>query len=72
MPQKYSILDIAYTVGKILGIKPRFVYKPKRAGDVRHTLADISLAKKYLGYKPSVNFEDGMKKTVEYFGKFYA
>ena len=69
---KHSIMEIAYTVSKILKIKPRFIYKPNRAGDVRHTLADITLAKKFLGYKPSVNFEDGMKKTVEYFREFYA
>jgi len=68
---KHSILDIAYTVSKILKIKPRFIYKPKRAGDVRHTLADTTLAKKFLGYKPLVNFEEGMKKTVEYFREFY-
>ncbi|MBI5574320.1 MAG: SDR family oxidoreductase [Elusimicrobia bacterium] len=70
--EKHSILEIANTVSKILKIKPRFIYKPKRAGDVRHTLADITLAKKFLGYKPLVNFEDGMKKTVEYFREFYA
>lgn len=69
---KHSILEIAYNVGKVLKIKPKFIFKPKRAGDVRHTLADITLAKKFLGYKPLVNFEDGMKKTVEYFREFYA
>ncbi|HAX61806.1 MAG TPA: LPS biosynthesis protein WbpP [Elusimicrobia bacterium] len=69
---KHSILEIAYNVGKVLGIKPKFIFGPKRAGDVRHTLADITLAKKFLGYKPLVNFEDGMKKTVEYFREFYA
>ena len=67
----HSILEIAHTVSKILKIKPRFIYKPKRAGDVRHTLADVTLAKKFLGYKPLINFEDGMKKTVEYFRKEY-
>ncbi|MFH1540660.1 MAG: SDR family oxidoreductase [Elusimicrobiota bacterium] len=70
--KKHSILEIAYNVGKVLGIKPKFVYKPKRVGDVRHTLADITFAGKILKYKPLINFEDGMKKTVEYFRKFYA
>ncbi|MEW6556233.1 MAG: SDR family oxidoreductase [Elusimicrobiota bacterium] len=68
---KHSVLEIARTVSKILKIKPRFVYKPKRAGDVRHTLADITLAKRFLGYKPLVNFEVGMKKTIKYFNEFY-
>lgn len=69
---KHSVLEIAHTVSKILKIKPKFIYKPKRAGDVRHTLADITLAKKFLKYKPLVNFENGMKKTVEYFKKEFA
>lgn len=68
--ERNSVLDIAYTVCRILKIKPKLVFKPVRAGDVRHTLADISLAKKYLRFKPSVNFKDGMKKTVEYFKKY--
>ncbi|MDD5687460.1 MAG: SDR family oxidoreductase [Elusimicrobia bacterium] len=68
---KHSILEIANTISKITRIKPKFIFKPKRVGDVRHTLADISLAKKYLGYKPSVNFEEGMEKTIDYFREFY-
>jgi len=34
---------------------------------VKHSLADISKAEKYLGYRPSVYFEDGLKKTVEWY-----
>ncbi len=41
--------------------------RPARVGDVKHTYADISKAKKWFGYKPLVNFEDGLKKTVEWF-----
>ncbi|MBN1385123.1 MAG: SDR family oxidoreductase [Elusimicrobia bacterium] len=69
--ERNSVLDIAYTVCKILKIKPKFVFKPVRAGDVRHTLADITQAKKFLKFKPSINFEDGMKKTIEYFKDAY-
>ncbi len=35
-------------------------YGPERAGDVKHSLADISLAEKHLGYKPKVDFEEGL------------
>jgi len=69
---KHSILEIAYNVGKVLRLKPKFIFEPNRAGDVRHTLADITLAKMYFGYKPLINFEDGMEKTVEYFREYYA
>jgi nucleoside-diphosphate-sugar epimerase len=37
-----------------------------RAGDVKHTLADISKAEKLLGYKPSVEFRDGLREIVDW------
>jgi nucleoside-diphosphate-sugar epimerase len=45
--------------------KPK--YAAERAGDVKHSLADISLAQKHLGYKTLVNFEEGMRRTVEWY-----
>jgi UDP-glucose 4-epimerase len=42
-------------------------YAPERSGDIKHSLADISLAEKHLGYKPHVNFEAGLQKTVEWY-----
>lgn len=67
--EKYTILDIGKTIGEITGKKIRYKHYPARAGDVRHTLADISRTKKYLGYKTLVNFKEGMRRTVEYFLK---
>ena len=63
----YSILDIVKYVNKILGknILPEF--GPIRAGDAKHTLADISRAKKLIGFEPEIGFEEGLKKTIEYF-----
>ncbi len=43
------------------------IYGPERAGDIKHSLADISLAEKHLGYKPEVNFEEGLSRTVEWY-----
>jgi len=40
---------------------------PDRAGDVKHSLADITLAQKHLGYKVLVNFEEGLRRTVEWY-----
>lgn len=42
-------------------------YRGPRAGDIRNSLADISLAKKMLGYEPSKRFEDGLKDTIDFF-----
>jgi nucleoside-diphosphate-sugar epimerase len=42
-------------------------YTAERGGDIKHSLADISAAEQALGYKPKVNFEDGLRKTVEWY-----
>lgn len=42
-------------------------YEAERAGDVKHSHADISNAEKHLGYKPGVDFEQGLKNTVEWY-----
>ncbi|MGP0017338.1 MAG: SDR family oxidoreductase [Candidatus Sulfotelmatobacter sp.] len=42
-------------------------YGPERGGDIKHSLADISKAEAALGYKPKVNFEEGLRRTVEWY-----
>ncbi len=42
-------------------------YGPERGGDIKHSLADITQAQKHLGYKPLVNFEEGLRRTVEWY-----
>ncbi len=42
-------------------------YGPERSGDIKHSLADISKAEAAFGYKPVVHFEEGLKKTVEWY-----
>jgi UDP-glucose 4-epimerase len=42
-------------------------FGPERAGDVKHSLADISNAKKHLGYNPQVGFEEGLGRTVAWY-----
>ena len=43
------------------------VYGAERSGDIKHSLADISAAEEHLGYKPKVNFEDGLRQTVDWY-----
>jgi UDP-N-acetylglucosamine/UDP-N-acetyl-alpha-D-glucosaminouronate 4-epimerase len=52
---------------KFTGYTGDVKYGPERAGDVKHSLADISRAEKHLGYRPLVHFEEGLKKTVEWY-----
>lgn len=68
----YTILKLAQISNSILGknIKPKFL--PIRTGDVFKTLADLTKSKKMLGYKPSVDFVEGLRQTVEYFREEYA
>jgi len=66
--EEYSVLDILRSLQRITGtkhIKPHF--KPKRAGDVRRTYADISQSKKILKFKVQTRFEPGLEKTVDWF-----
>jgi len=62
-----TVLDIVNVTNKILGknIKPNFL--DVRAGDVFKTHADITKIQATIGFKPLINFEEGMKRTVEYF-----
>lgn len=65
--ESVSLLDILEIVYKLAGrrIAPRF--EPSRPGDVRDSLADISLAKVFLGYEPHVGFPEGLSRTFDFF-----
>ena len=67
--QDYSILELTRILNKIMhkNIKPIFL--GKRPGDVFRTLADLSKAKKILGFKPTIDFIEGLKLTIKYFKK---
>ena len=52
---------------ELTGYTGKAKYGPERAGDVKHSLADISLAQKHLGYKTLVSFEEGLRRTVEWY-----
>ena len=64
-----TVLGLVDSLNKIIGkdIKPKFL--PVRLGDVFRTCADISRIKAKVGFEPKINFEDGLKKTVDSFRK---
>jgi UDP-glucose 4-epimerase len=64
---RISLLDIIARLETILGRRLERRHGPARPGDVRHTLADIDKAKRLLGYTPVVGFDEGFRRTVEYF-----
>jgi UDP-glucose 4-epimerase len=51
----------------LTGYKGTLKHGPERSGDIKHSLADITQAQKHLGYKILVNFEDGLRRTVEWY-----
>ena len=65
--ERTSLLEIAARLENILGPPVERRHTPSRAGDVAHTLADISKAKRLLGYTPLVGFDEGLTRTVDYF-----
>jgi UDP-glucose 4-epimerase len=64
---RISLLDLVDTANKILGknVKPKF--DPARPGDILHSQADITKAEKLLGWKPVLNFSEGIAKTVAWY-----
>ncbi|KKU85351.1 MAG: NAD-dependent epimerase/dehydratase [Parcubacteria group bacterium GW2011_GWA2_47_8b] len=62
-----KMLDIAMTIKKIIGKDLKIVDKGARPGDPDTLVADISKITKELGWKPEVDLETGLKKTIEYY-----
>lgn len=63
-----STLNEAFKIlCELTGYKGEPAYAPPRSGDVRDSLADINLASELLGYKPTVDFREGLKRTVEWY-----
>lgn len=61
------LIDIYYSLVKALGksIEPK--YGSDRAGDIKHSNADISKAKEFLGYDPSYSFDEGLLEAIEWY-----
>ena len=65
--ERTSLLQVIALIEKMIGRRIEIRHHPKRGGDVAHTLADVSKAKRLLGYSPLVDFPEGLRRTVEFF-----
>ncbi len=65
--QRTSLNQILKQLGELLSVNLKATYEPERAGDVKHSLADISLARQRLGYEPQVYFEDGLARSIDWY-----
>jgi UDP-glucose 4-epimerase len=65
--QNYTLNQLVAILNRIIGVNIKPKYTDAKPGDVKHSLADISKAKKLLNYEPKVSFTQGLEKTVEWF-----
>jgi nucleoside-diphosphate-sugar epimerase len=64
-----SLNQILELLRELLASKVQAKYEPVRAGDIKHSLADVSLAEKTIGYKPRVFFEEGLRIAIDWYKK---
>ncbi len=68
-PGEFTILELAQKVVALTRAKSKIVFKPLPSDDPVQRCPDIGLARQQLGWKPTVQLEDGLSKTVSYFQK---
>jgi UDP-glucose 4-epimerase len=64
---RITLNEIFEILRELTGYNGKPAYAPTRAGDIRDSLADIRLAGELLGYKPTVDFREGLRRTIEWY-----
>lgn len=64
--QGHTIVELAQMIGRELGCEPKISLAPSRPGEVRRYVADISIARNLLGYRPGTCLADGVRKTISW------
>jgi len=62
-----DLLTLLDVLNRLLGMNVKPQFAPPRPGDVRESQADIALARKLLGYEPQVDFEEGLRQSIDYY-----
>jgi len=65
--QAVTVNQIIDMINDLLGKNVKPIYAPPRPGDVKHSLADITLAKKLIGFTPKVSFRQGLEKAINWY-----
>ena len=71
MGHRVTLNELLAEMARILGLRVKAEHDMPRAGDVRHSLADIRAARKLLGYRPVVDFETGLRRTMDWYRGLY-
>ncbi|HZQ18675.1 MAG TPA: SDR family oxidoreductase [Terriglobales bacterium] len=64
---RFDLNETFQLLKTIIGYASEAKHGPERAGDVKHSLADLTRAEKQLGYTPQVAFEEGLRRTVQWY-----
>jgi nucleoside-diphosphate-sugar epimerase len=64
---RITLNQVVEVLREITGYDGLVNYAPERAGDIKHSLADISLAEELIGYRPKVDLREGLQRTVEWY-----
>ncbi|GIX02872.1 MAG: UDP-glucose 4-epimerase-like protein [Thermogutta sp.] len=62
-----TLLELIAALNEVLGTEVEPEFAPPRPGDIRESMADITLARRLLGYEPRVDFREGLRRSVEYY-----
>jgi UDP-glucose 4-epimerase len=65
--EAHDLLELLDVLGRLLDVEPKPEHTAVRAGDVRRTMADPSAARRDLGFSCEVGFEEGLRRTVDWF-----
>jgi nucleoside-diphosphate-sugar epimerase len=65
--EKVTVNEIIGMINEIVGKRVVPIYAPARAGDVKHSLADITAARKLIGFEPVILFRDGLRKAITWY-----
>lgn len=65
--RRVTLLDLLAALNRLLGKQVAPEFHPERAGDIRHSCADITAARRELGYEPNFSFEEGLRRTLDWY-----
>jgi len=65
--RRVTLSETFHLLQGLTGYAGNPIYGPERGGDIKHSLADISKAESRLAYKPNVDFEEGLRRTVDWY-----
>jgi nucleoside-diphosphate-sugar epimerase len=69
---RHTLNKTFHVLADLLDFKEEPIYGPNRAGDIQNSLADITAARTAFGYNPAVSFEEGLRRTIEWYKEQYA